>query len=145
MSLADWQKNGWLLPHKTSKREIKDLLGVAERDLADCEAKGLSADWKLNIAYNAALQLATCALAAAGYRAARESHHFRVLQSLEFTIGADAALRDQLEAHRKKRNLGFYERAGQVTDQEAQEMFNLAKHLRDQVTAWLRAKHRKLL
>ncbi len=65
--------------------------------------------------------------------------------SCKHTIGADAEFRDGLEAFRKKRNLGFYERAGQVTDQEAQEMFNLAKRLRDQVTAWLRAKHRKLL
>ena len=45
---------------------MRDLLGVAERDLADCGVPGLSADWRLNISYNAALQLATAALAAAG-------------------------------------------------------------------------------
>jgi hypothetical protein len=47
------------------------LLHIADRDLKDCEAGGLSADWKLNIAYNAALQAATAALAASGYQAAR--------------------------------------------------------------------------
>jgi hypothetical protein len=48
----------------------------------------LSPDWRLNIAYNAALQAATAALAAAGYRASREAHHCRAIQSLAFTIGS---------------------------------------------------------
>jgi len=48
------------------------LFGVADRDLRDCQVRGLSADWRLNIAYNAALQIATVALAAAGYRAAKD-------------------------------------------------------------------------
>ena len=63
MSLKDWLKNGWLVEHKTSPQEITDLLGVMDRDLADCETPGLSPDWRLNIAYNAALQAATAALA----------------------------------------------------------------------------------
>jgi len=41
---------------------------VVERDLADSAAEGLSADWRMSIAYNAALQAATAALAAPGYR-----------------------------------------------------------------------------
>ena len=67
MSLEDWLSNSWLTEHKTSPREIKDLLDVADRDITDCQLSQLSADWKLNIAYNAALQTATAALAAAGY------------------------------------------------------------------------------
>jgi len=47
-------------------------LRLAERDLRECQAAGLSPDWRLAIAYNAALQSATAALAAAGYRAARD-------------------------------------------------------------------------
>jgi hypothetical protein len=95
--LKDWLKNGWLVAHKPTKREIQDLLGVADRDLHDCQAAGLSADWRLNIAYNAALQLATASLAAAGFRAARESHHFRVIQALEHTIGAEQKLLDRYD------------------------------------------------
>ena len=41
MSLNDWaRKHGWLTEHKTSRQEIADLLGVADRDLADCAVKG---------------------------------------------------------------------------------------------------------
>jgi hypothetical protein len=85
VTLSDWARNGWLLPHRTSPREIADLLAIVDRDLADSQASGLSADWRLNIAYNAALQAATAALAASGYRASRDQHHYRVIQSLELT------------------------------------------------------------
>lgn len=89
MNLGDWLKNGWLVEHQPSTREIADLLAAVARDLADCQVPALSEDWRFNIAYNAALQTATAALAAEGYRAAREQHHFRIIQSLAFTIGAD--------------------------------------------------------
>jgi hypothetical protein len=92
MNLADWLRMGWLVEHKTSEREIADLLALVERDLAASRLAGLDADWRLNIAYNAALQAATAALAASGYRATRDSRHYRVLQSLALTVGADAAL-----------------------------------------------------
>ena len=108
VSLTDWDKNGWLKPHQTSAQEIADLFDVAARDIADCQVHQVSADWRLNIAYNAALQVAIAALAAAGYRAAREAHHYRAIQSLAFTIGADAAMVSKLDQFRKKRNLGEY-------------------------------------
>ncbi|KPK80204.1 MAG: hypothetical protein AMJ81_12350, partial [Phycisphaerae bacterium SM23_33] len=90
MSLEDWRSSGWLSSHQSSAREVVELLALADRDLRDCQAAGLSADWKFNIAYNALLQAATAALAA-GYRASRESHHYRVLQSLALTVGLDGS------------------------------------------------------
>jgi len=68
---------------------MADLFRLVARDLKDAQVSQLSLDGRLGIAYNAALQSATAALAAAGYRAARESHHYRVIQSLAHTIGAD--------------------------------------------------------
>jgi hypothetical protein len=50
-----------------------------------------------------------------------------------------------LDKFRKKRNIGEYERAGVVSDQEAKEMFLLAKDLREEVENWLRSNHPKLL
>ena len=146
MSLQDWLKSRWLIEHQTSHQEIADLLGMAGRDLVQCRTPNLSSDWQLNIiAYNAALQAATAALAAAGYRAAREVHHYRVIQSLAHTIKADAVLIAQLDKFRKKRNISYYERAGVVSEQEANEMFALAKNLRNEVEKWLRSNHPKLL
>ena len=145
MNLRNWQDNRWLVVHKTSPEEISDLLRVAQRDLNDCESPGLSPDWQLSIAYNAALQTATAALAASGYRASRDAHHYRVIQSLAYTIGATPEFIIQLDRFRKKRNIGGYMAAGRISQQEANEMKKLAKDLSGQVGAWLRKHHADLV
>ena len=134
-----------MIEHKTSPQEIKDLLAISDRDLANCQIGGLSADWQLSIAYNAALQAATAALAACGFRASREAHHYRIIQSLTYTINAEPLLILQLDQLRKKRNIADYERAGAVSDSEAKEIIVLAKKLKEEVEKWIRANHPKLL
>jgi HEPN domain-containing protein len=145
MSLKNWLANGWLIEHKTSPQEITGLLEVADRDLKDCRSPGLSSDWQLNIAYNAALQAATAALAAVGYRASREAHHYRVIQSIAYTIGAEPNLVNQFDQFRKKRNISGYELSGAISQQEANEMISLAKRIREDVETWLRKNHPKLI
>jgi hypothetical protein len=145
MSLADWERNRWLIAHRTSAAEVRDLRAVVKRDLADSAVEGLSADGKLNAAFNAALQAATAALAVAGYRAARDPHQYRVIQSLRETIGADSALVKTLDAFRKKRNITEYERVGLVSDADAEAMRKLAIRLRDEINVWLRKHHAQLL
>jgi hypothetical protein len=144
MSLTDWRNNGWLVDHKTSPQEISDLLKVADRDLSDCESPGLSPDWQLSIAYNAALQTAAAALAACGYRASRDAHHYRIIQSLAHTIVAEPNLINQFDKFRKKRNIGGYEAAGRISQQEADEMKKLAKELYEQIVKWLHQNHANL-
>ena len=145
MSLRDWQANRWLVEHRTTPQEIADLLAVADRDLADCKVTGLSPDARLSIAYNGALQIATAALAACGYRATRDRHHHTVIQSLTFTIGAHAELVAEFDQFRKKRNISGYERAGSVSEREANTILALGQRLRRDVQKWLRAKHPELL
>ncbi len=145
MNLHDWLRLGWVTEHQTSPQEISDLLAVATRDLRDCRTPGLSPDWRLNIAYNAALQMAAAALAASGYRAAREMHHYRVIQSLGLTIAAPSTIVDQMDGFRRKRNMGGYERAGLVSEQEAEEMIALAEGLKCSVVSWLEDNHPDLL
>ncbi len=145
MSLQSWLQNSWLVQHTTSAQEIADLLRISDRDLAACQVKGLPADWRLAIAYNAGLQAATAALAAAGYRAARDNHHYRVIQSLEFTVAPDRMLIDTFDSFRKKRNTSSYDTAGAVSDREAAEMLNLARRLREDVEAWIRKTHPNLM
>ena len=84
------------------------------------------------------------ALAASGYQAERTGHHFRVLQSLEFTLGPDEAALRKLDFFRKKRNVSDYERSGAVSEAEVEEMHRLALQLRKQVVAWLRERHPEL-
>lgn len=143
--MKDWLKNGWLVEHRTSPQEVRNLLGVADRDLDDCRAAGLSADWKMNIAYNAALQATTAALAACGFRASRDSYHYKIIQSLAFTLEMEAKLIAKFDKFRKKRNIGGYEQAGLVSEQEAGEMISLAEQLRKATELWLQSNHHELL
>jgi uncharacterized protein (UPF0332 family) len=140
LSLNDWLKNGWLIEHKTSPQEIEDLFRIVDRDLKDCEVVDLSADWRLNIAYNAALQCAKAALATAGYRPTRESHHYRLIHSLAYTIQADDKLLIQFDMFRKKRNISDYMRAGEISDIEVNEMIALARRLRPRVAEWIKSR-----
>ena len=145
MSLSDWHANRWLIEQEPTRLEVGELLAVADRDLADAQASGLSPDWRLNIAYSAALQLATAALAASGYRATRESHHYRAIQSLAHTVGMGPDRVALLDTFRKKRNLAAYERAGAVSEAEADEMLAFARELREAILDWLADQHAELL
>jgi hypothetical protein len=145
MSLQSWLQNSWLVQHATSSEEIANLLAISDRDLAACQVKQLPADWRFAIAYNAGLQAATAALAAAGYRATRDNHHYRVIQSLEFTTAPGRKFIDTFDGFRKKRNVSSYDLAGSVSDKEADEMLKLALSLRAEVEKWIRAIHPKLL
>lgn len=145
MTLEDWLRRGLLRTHRSSRQEIAEVLAISDRDPANCRTPGLDAEWRLAIAYNAALQAATAALAAAGYRPTRgESHHWRVIQSLAHTVGADGDTVGQFDRFRKKRNLSAYERSGAISDQEAEEMRSLAERLREAVGQWIQTAHPEL-
>lgn len=141
MSLEDWAKYGWLKAHKSSKNEIADLVAITDRDLAAAGTPGLHNDWSFNIAYNAALQIATAARAAAGYQAERINHHYRVIDSLSMTLATDAATVAMFDMFRKKRNISDYERAGAISDREVEEMRELAKKLRKDFLRWIETAH----
>ena len=142
--MPEWLANRWLVQHESSREEVEDLLAVVERDLGDAAIDSLSPDWRLGIAYNAALQLATLGLAAEGYRPARERAHERAILSLRFTLGIEAQAVDTIDAVRRKRNISNYERAGTTSASEAQEMYTIAVQLRERALAWLRARHPEL-
>lgn len=144
-SLENWLKNGWIVERQTSQHEISELLRLIDRDLTDCQVSVLSSDWKFSIAYNAALQSARAALAAAGYRPARDLHHYRVIQSLRYTIRAEENLIAKFDAFRKKRNISDYDRAGTISDKEIEEIILLATYIRAEIEKWIKNCHPELL
>lgn len=144
MSLENWLNDKLIVRHRPSAGEVAELLHICDRDLEKAEIIELGPDWRLSIAHNAAVQGAKAALASVGYRARKEGQHYLVLQSLAFTIKTDPATIKQLDKFREKRNISDYERAGMVTEQEAEEMIALAKQLRDDVEQWLRAHYPSL-
>ncbi len=141
MSLQQWANNGWLRAHQSSPQEIADLFSIVARDLADAEGD-ISADWRFGIAYNAALKLCTILLHASGYRPEKTLQHYRSIAALPEILGQkwqDDA--DYLETCRRKRNTAEYDRAGVATEQDATELVEFCKELREEVLQWLTQNH----
>ena len=146
MSLTQWESNGWLRPHATSREEIGNLLSIARRDLSDARSQGISDDWRFGIAYNAALKLCTALLYAEGYRPTHSQAHYRALQSLPLILGAErAADAAYLEACRVKRNTVEYDYVGGATAADADELIEFAESLEQSVLRWLREQHAEFM
>jgi len=146
MPLKDLLAEGRLRSHKTSIQEVADLLRVVDRDLADAGILRLSADRRFATAYNAALQLATIALHATGYRCAGAAHHWATFHVLSEIMGTQAQARaDYLESCRTKRNMTDYDRAGAISNQEVDEILAEARAFRNDLLRWLTRHHPVLL
>ncbi len=145
MRLEELLNEGRLKSHKTNRKEIEQLFAVFERDIADAQAAGLSADRRFATAYNAALMATRAALAACGYRTSGEGGHYWTIQSLAFTLKLDAKTISKLNKFRQKRNISDYEMIGMVSEQEVSEMVALARELRETVMAWLEKNYPELI
>jgi hypothetical protein len=145
MSLKQWEDNGWLRPHRTSRKEIKNLLDIVNRDMLDA-GSAISTDWRFGIAYNAALKLCRIILSAEGYRPSHELQHYRTLAALPEILGeAKKPDAEYLDDCRKKRNIVEYEYVGGASGTDADELIEFVKDLRDEVIAWLKKNHPELL
>lgn len=146
MTLERYVENSWLRREPTSPQEIADQLGIVSRSMADAAVEDISDDLRFYTAFNAILALANTALRASGYRAATQSgHHTRILESLEFTIGADGKLLRKLFVFSKKRNSASYDSAGSISDQDLEQVSATADDLRGAVEDWLKSTHPELL
>jgi hypothetical protein len=146
MSLEKWVEYGWLRAEPASPGEIKNLLGIVDRGLADSNVEAISADLRFIAAFGAALAVATTALRASGHRTATQpGHHLKTIESLELTVKAEPKLIQKLKTLSTKRNKSNYDVAGAVSDQELVAMIRLALELNDVTRTWLKAAHPELL
>jgi hypothetical protein len=146
MSLEKWVEYGWLRREPTSTSEIKNLLGIVERSLADSKVAAVATDLRFVAAFNAALCTATTALRATGHRTVTQAgHHVKTIESLELTIKSSSKLIQRFKTFNNKRNKSVYDVAGAVSDQELEAMVKLANELKNSTLSWLRESHPELL
>lgn len=140
MTLQNWASNGWLRAHQSSPQEIRELLAMVDRDLADAQSD-ISNDWRFGIAYNAALKLCTVLLYASGYRPEKTLAHYRTIAALPLILGDQRKPEvNYLDTCRMKRNTVEYDHIGGVTGDDVDELIAFSKGLRTEVLEWLRRK-----
>ena len=142
MSLKRLLNQGRLIPHKTSKKEIANLIKLARRDIKDAKLKGLSLDRKFACAYNAVLQLATILLYCKGYKSKGIGHHATVFEAMKEILGKDYyELADYFDFCRAKRNITDYDYAGGISQQEAEELIKEAENFLRTILRWLKVNY----
>lgn len=137
MSLKSWSDAGWIREQEPDPEMIRVALDAARKDLQQCQVEGLSPEWRLIIGYTCILNAAMAALLASGYRADRDQHHYRTLQSLQLTVGMPPNEVRRLDRYRKKRHISTYERVEAVSELEADEIAEAAAGVLVTVTKWL--------
>ena len=71
--------------------------------------------------------------------------HHRTLQSLPLILGdKHKSNADYLDTCRKKRNETEYDFAGNVSEDEVQELLDFCQELKIEVKAWLKKNHKDL-
>ena len=90
---------------------VAKLLAAAQRNIADAQLAGLSAENRFDAAYKAIMQLALIAMMASGYRPSTNEpgHHQTMIQSLPLTLGLPDTTWVVLDALRRKRNVNDYQ------------------------------------
>jgi hypothetical protein len=128
--LSDWLKNGWLRAHPPNRNEIAGKLAVVERDLRFSGDPNGDPDWRFVAAFNAALQSATVALLASGYDLPKGSgSHQRMIETLKFTIAADSALVDELQAFRASEAERFMKRSASPVNRKSENSKGIRTYL----------------
>jgi hypothetical protein len=148
MSLQNWLQIGHLINHQPTVAEVRNLLGVVDRELADASVAGLSDDGRFIHAYDAGLLLCKLALHVSGCEVAKRApgHHALWINSLEFTLGAPyKATVIHLSASSTLRHTSLYTHAGVVQKQDADDLLAAAQQLRADVLSWLHSQHPTLI
>lgn len=145
MSLEKYLRN--VQPHEATVPEIQALLQVVDRELSDAQARGLSPDGRFQHAYEASLQLCAIALIAAGYVVSKGGWKHKVtIESLRYTLGDRwGETADYVERCSRLRGQAVYERVGVVSEQDATELLETAKTMRNDVIEWLKGNYPELV
>ena len=129
------EKAGLIESCQVSKREIKDLLELARRDIKTArELMNLDLDWALIVAYNAALQAGLAQMITKGYRPKGPDRHKTIIRFLQTT--ADISFKgkiNRLDRIRKKRHQAVYRLAGAISEDEAKGTIKFADEFVTQI------------
>lgn len=145
MTLANLVGKG-LEKAETDAQEVARYLAKIQRKIEDSKRESNHLDTRFDIAFEALLQIAICALRVNGYRTTSAAGHQQVaIQLLPKSIGIDIAEIRVLDEYRKKRSLGLYQADFEPSAQEVKSVSAAVERLRGSLLAWTRKYHAELL
>lgn len=117
-----------------------------QRDLNDASVPDLSIDRRFLIAYEGALTLATIPLYCVGYETYGKGHHWLTFRLLPEVMGGEYSdIGQYFDQCRTKRNIGTYDRGGQISVSEVDELLSEVIKFQEDVADWLKRNHPKLI
>lgn len=142
MNFESLLAQGRLRSHRTNKDEIQEMLRLVDRDLGDAEVQGLSLDRRFLIAYEAGLNLATIPLYCSGHETHGQGHHWITFQVLPHLMGSEYRdFAEYMDLCRTKRNIGTYDRGGQIAETEVEELLEEVLNFKSVIGDWLKANY----
>jgi hypothetical protein len=131
---------------ETDAAEVARYLEKIRRKLEDGKRAANHADTRFDIAFEALLQIAICALRVNGYRTTTAAGHQQgAIQLLPKSIGIDPGAIRVLDEYRKKRSLGLYQADFEPSEKEVKAVTEAVERLRATLVAWIKYHYPELL
>lgn len=139
MSWTKLLEQGRAERHKTSAEELAALRAVIERNLTDARVEAISPDTRFGCAYEAALIVATAAIACSGHRVKGLGHHRTTFEALPLALPGKESVDDAryFDRCRRLRNEFSYAAAGVVDEREVHELLARVELLQGRVKRFL--------
>jgi len=125
--------------HAFTLRDLQRHVVIAEAKLRDAKVEGHSDDTTFTLAYDAARAAAEAVMAAEGYRPkSGEGQHAVVFEFLaEVSDGRWEDEASRFNRARRKRNVSQYDRFGEISGTQAENMVADAEAFVSEVNEWL--------
>ena len=127
------------------KAELDNLRSIVARSLKDVDAKGLSADARFIMAYDAARTLSLIVVRASGYRPRSVGAHYNTFLALEAADPSFAVMSAYFDGCRMKRNASEYEAAGRISDTDLDGLLKAVRQFSIRADAWMIARYPDLI
>jgi hypothetical protein len=141
MNLEQWVQNNRddLNPEKPDPSAARELVSVARREISDANSV-FSPEGELTHAYSACLCIARSALAICGYRirGGARGHHFKSIESLEYTVGLTSEEVREIQNYRQARHQSIYDFSCIVSEGKADCALRTAERLLARYNEWIR-------
>ena len=141
MSLEKFLRNSRLVKQTWTDEDLRNLLGMADQDLANSSVKGLTPDGIYKFGYGAAQALAAVIVRGHGYKTRGMGHHETLFQTLGLLLPAEKEVANYFNRCREKRNTITYKAPNQATAEQATELLKRTQSFQKVVIEWVK-KHR---